>query len=107
MIADNLELIAADAEATSVMLVERELQYIRFDLSTVATISTFIASFLYTNLRDVKAAVVDEDGVIVQQGSTYAELGAGLLLCISFMLNLVSVVSAVMLQVRAHCRDSC
>jgi hypothetical protein len=107
MLAQNYEALHADAEATSVMLVERELQYIRFDLSTVATISTFIASFLYTNIRDVKAAVEDKDGVVVQPGSTSAELGAGLLLCISFMLNLVSVVSAVMLQVRAHCRDSC
>jgi len=106
MLAQNYEALHADAEATSVMLVERELQYIRFDLSTVATISTFIASFLYTNIRDVKAEVI-KNKVVVQQGSTYAELGAGLLLCISFMLNLVSVVSAVMLQVRAHCRDSC
>ena len=106
MITDTYERIAADAEAASVMLVERELQYIRFDLSTVATISTFIASFLYANIRDVKAAV-EVEGRVVQPGSTYAELGAGLLLCFSFMLNLVSVVSAVMLQVRAHCRDSC
>ena len=106
MLAQNYAALHADAEATSVMLVERELQYIRFDLSTVATISTFIASFLYANIRDVKAAV-EVEGRVVQPGSTYAELGAGLLLCISFMLNLVSVASAVMLQVRAHCRDSC
>jgi hypothetical protein len=46
----NYEYLQADAKSASISLVEREIDYIRNDLGTVATISTFIASFLYGNI---------------------------------------------------------
>lgn len=88
MLLQDRKNLNADAKATSAKLLEREVTFIRTDMGTIASISTFLGGFLYK---------------VLNQGADPREnpfeAGSLELLIVAFMINLLCVVSSVLLQV--------